>query len=62
MAGIEHRLGLSESTSDLPLSSGQLLALVDRLRDGTLNEKQRETVHTLRKGILALVEQAANVI
>jgi site-specific recombinase XerD len=62
MAGIEHRLGLSESTGDLPLSSGQLLALVDRLRDGTLNEKQRETVQTLRKGILALVEQAANVI
>jgi hypothetical protein len=41
--------------------SGQLLALVDALHDGTLNEDQRETVHALRVGILALVEQECEV-
>ena len=34
-----------------------LLALVDALQDGTLNEDQRETVHALRLGILTLVER-----
>jgi hypothetical protein len=34
---------------------------VDALHDGTLNEDQRETVHALRVGILALVEQECEV-
>jgi hypothetical protein len=38
-------------------NGGQLLALVDALQDGTLNEEQRETVHALRLGILTLVER-----
>jgi hypothetical protein len=37
-------------------NGGQLLALVDALQDGTLNEVQRETVYALRLGILTLVE------
>jgi site-specific recombinase XerD len=38
-------------------NTGPLLALLDSLKDGTLNEDQRETVHALRVGILALVEE-----
>lgn len=61
MAEIERRLELQKD-SDTPLpDSGQLLALVDALRDGTLNENQRETVQALRDGILALVERAAEL-
>jgi len=36
---------------------GQLLALVDSLREGTLNGLQAETVRQLRSGILALAER-----
>jgi hypothetical protein len=56
MGQIEARMALAEGASDSP-TGGQLLALVDALRDGTLNESQRETVQALRVGILALVEQ-----
>lgn len=38
----------------LPPLSGQLLALVDALHAGTLNDAQRETVQALRTGILSL--------
>lgn len=37
----------------------RLLALVDALRDGTLNESQQEAVQALRTGILELVERDA---
>ncbi len=40
------------------LYHAELLALVDSLRAGTLNEQQVETVHTLRAGILTLAQQA----
>jgi hypothetical protein len=33
-----------------------MVALLDSLSRGTLNESQRETVHSLRQGILALAE------
>ena len=61
---IEARTELSGSThpDDPSLTSGQLLALVDALRAGTLNDAQRETVQALRQGILALVEQEAELI
>jgi hypothetical protein len=36
------------------MSGGQLLALVDALSGGTLNQKQRGLVHALRDGMLAL--------
>jgi site-specific recombinase XerD len=57
MDQVEARMELAESTGDAPPTGGQLLALVDALHDGTLNQAQRETVHTLRLGILALAEQ-----
>jgi site-specific recombinase XerD len=59
MGQVEARMELGGSdTDDSPPNGGYLLALVDALGDGTLNENQRETVHTLRQGILALVEVA----
>ena len=61
MGQIEARMALAEGASD-PLTGGQLLALVDALRDGTLNENQRETVQALRVGILALAEQQATEV
>jgi hypothetical protein len=42
-----------------PPTSGQLLALVDALRSGTLNEAQQETVRTLRAGIVDLAERGS---
>jgi hypothetical protein len=58
MDQIERRLELAGSADDAPPKGGQLLALVDSLReDGTLNDVQQETVYALREGILALVEQ-----
>lgn len=55
MGNIESRLELQKSTRELPPNTGQLLALVDALRAGTLNESQK-TVLELRAGILAMVE------
>lgn len=55
MNQIEGRMELSGSVDadDPPFTGGQLLALVDALRAGTLNDAQRETVQALREGILA---------
>ncbi|MBU0495117.1 MAG: hypothetical protein KKB13_25010 [Chloroflexi bacterium] len=55
MREVESRMALDESTVDPP-SSGELLALVDALNSGTLNEAQRETVQMLRAAILTLEE------
>jgi hypothetical protein len=57
MGVIEQRLALPEDTLTGQPSAGQLLAMVDSLRKGTLNEVQAETVRQLRAGILALSEQ-----
>jgi hypothetical protein len=57
MAQVERQMALPEDAkAELP-SSGQLLALVDALRSGTLNESQQETVRALRAGITALAER-----
>jgi integrase len=57
MGQIEAQIASQEAGDGSPTSAGQLLALVDALRDGTLNENQRETVQALRDGILALAGQ-----
>jgi hypothetical protein len=57
-ANAERPQGFSKNTwglDDYP-NSGQLLALVDALHIGTLNDAQRETVQALRMGILALAQ------
>jgi hypothetical protein len=56
MLQVERQLKLPEDAVAEPLTSGQLLALVDTLRNGTLNESQQETVRALRAGLLALTE------
>ncbi len=55
MAEIESRFEGGENAT-APPDSGQLLALVDALYAGTLNDAQRETAQALRSGILALAE------
>ncbi len=56
MAQVESRLALQEGAAAMPPTSGQLLALVDSLRSGTLNDAQQETVQALRAGILTLAQ------
>ena len=56
MAAIENQVGLVEDPDLGPATPGHLLAMVDSLRNGTLNEGQRETVQQLRRAILALAE------
>ncbi len=54
MSQVERLFQLSESRQ-VPLSTpAELVALVDTLGNGTLNERQRETVQALREGILSL--------
>jgi len=56
MAAIENQLKLVEGPGPVPAAPGHLLAMVDSLRNGTLNEGQSETVQQLRRAILALAE------
>jgi hypothetical protein len=60
MAQIERRMGQREASS--APDPGLMLALVDSLHAGTLNEAQREAARALRTGILALVEQDVDVV
>jgi site-specific recombinase XerD len=57
MGIIEHHMHLPEDAFAEPPGTGQLLALVDSLREGTLNQAQAEAVRQLRAGILALSEK-----
>jgi hypothetical protein len=54
MATVERYLALPEDDAAPPPDPAQLLALVDALREGTLNAAQSEMVRALRAGILAL--------
>jgi site-specific recombinase XerD len=57
MADIEKQLDLQPGSIP-PVTPGYLLALVDALQVGTLNETQQEMVQALRSAILSLAEQA----
>ena len=59
MLQVERQPLLPEDAAAEPLNSGQLLALVDTLRNGTLNEAQQETVRVLRARIVALAERTS---
>jgi site-specific recombinase XerD len=54
MAQVERYFALPEDDAAPPPDPAQLLALVDSLREGTLNPAQVETVRALRAGILGL--------
>jgi hypothetical protein len=55
MAEVEGRMGLPDADDNLIPGPARLLALIDSLHNGTLNDAQQETVQALRDGILALV-------
>jgi hypothetical protein len=54
MAQIEAQMDPKARPMVLP---GQMLALVDALQSGTLNEKQKETVQALREAVLDRVHR-----
>jgi site-specific recombinase XerD len=54
MGEIESRSDLGGDASSQPPGSGELLALLDALHVGTLNDAQQEIVQALRMAILAL--------
>jgi integrase len=60
MNDVERRLELVPNQEQPQTEPGQLVALVDALSSGTLNDSQRQLVHALRSGILALAEQVEN--
>lgn len=61
MLRVEKHLNGSEGASPAPLTPAELVALVDSLRGGTLNESQLEKLGLLRAGILALAESEATM-
>jgi hypothetical protein len=54
MAPIEKQFALPEDKQVEVSGKGELLAMLDALKNGTLNENQLELVRSLRSGILAL--------
>ena len=61
MDEVEKNLTLQEDADRPAPSVGQLLALVDSLQAGTLNDAQRETVYALRTSLLAFAGQMATL-
>jgi len=61
MSQVEQWFHLPESRSTPIYSPAELVALLDSLARGTLNENQRETLHSVRLGILALESQVVKV-
>lgn len=57
MSQVEQLFHLPESRPVPFYTPAELVALVDSLGSGTLNEKQRETVQALREGILTLASK-----
>lgn len=57
MHEVEHRLALPEDQRSQPPCIGELLAMVDALRQGTLNASQAELVQSLHTGLAALAER-----
>ena len=57
MTSVELTLALPEDTRAEPPTVGVLLALASSLQTGTLNETQRETLATLRAGLLQLAQR-----
>jgi site-specific recombinase XerD len=58
MSNIEKQLSLPEDRLSQPVGIGQLLAMVDAIRQGTLTEAQSEMIRELRAGLMTLADQA----
>lgn len=56
MNEVERQLELVQPPQDAP-GLGELVALVDSLRSGTLNDSQASAVQSLRDGLLTLARQ-----
>ncbi len=54
MAQVEQRFAGDGNAIRTAPSAGELVALVDSLRTGTLSESQQQVVQALRTGILAI--------
>ena len=54
MTHVEKQLDLQPGV-EVPTTPGHLLAMVDALQAGTLNDSQRETVQALRAAILNMI-------
>jgi site-specific recombinase XerD len=61
MSGIEKQLALPEDRLSQPVGIGQLLAIVDAIRQGTLTEAQSEMIRELRAGLMTLADQADTI-
>jgi len=61
MSQVERLFHLPESRQMPFHTPAELVALVDALGSGTLNEHQRETVQALREGILSLASKEEEV-
>jgi len=59
MAQVERQIALTEDAAVQPPNPAEMLALVDALRAGTLNDRQTDMVQSLRLGIVTLAEQSA---
>ena len=57
MNEVERQLELVERPPQNAPSLGELVALVDSLRSGTLNESQSSAVQAIRDGILAIARK-----
>jgi hypothetical protein len=57
MNQVERQLALPEDAKKEPMSIGQLIALTDALRNGSLNPAQTDLVRTLREGLGLLEER-----
>ena len=55
MAQVEKQLDLQPG-AEVPVTPGHLLAMVDALQAGTLNDSQREMVQALRAAILDMAK------
>ena len=58
MSSIEKQLSLPEGRLSQSVGIGQLLAMVDAIRQGTLNESQSDLIQRLRAGLMTLADQA----
>ena len=57
MVFIEKRISFLEDDNATPSSVGQLLALVDYLQMGTLDQRQTEIVKALQEGLLSIARE-----
>ncbi|NMD30586.1 MAG: phage integrase family protein [Chloroflexi bacterium] len=57
MSGVERRMALPEDQLSQPASIGQLLAMVDAIRQGTLNESQVNPVRNCCTRLMTLAER-----